>query len=70
MTRNWSENLAWKNMQQIRRRSKIMKKKIYKSEAFSAIHASASALHKVGAIDKATMRDFDVASLSAVFVTL
>jgi len=34
-------------------------------EAFAAIHASAKALHKVGAIDKATMRDFDEASLSA-----
>ena len=42
-----------------------MKKKIFKSEAFAAIHASATALHKVGAIDKATMRDFDLASLSS-----
>ena len=37
----------------------------YKSDAFAAIHASASALHKVGAIDKATMRDFDASCLSA-----
>ncbi|KPF88528.1 DNA-binding transcriptional regulator [Novosphingobium sp. AAP93] len=36
----------------------------YKSDAFAAIHASASALHKVGAIDKATMRDFDETCLS------
>jgi hypothetical protein len=36
----------------------------YRSNAFSAIHGSANALHKVGAIDKATMRDFDEASLS------
>jgi putative transcriptional regulator len=35
----------------------------FKSDAFEAIHASASALHKVGAIDKATMRHFDEASL-------
>lgn len=42
-----------------------MKKKTFKSDAFAAIHASAKALHKVGAIDKATMRDFDVRSLSA-----
>ena len=42
-----------------------MKKKAFKSEAFAAIHASARALQKVGAIDKATMRDFDEASLSA-----
>ena len=36
----------------------------FKSDAFAAIHGSASALHKVGAIDKATMRDFDAASLA------
>ena len=42
-----------------------MKKKVFKSEAFAAIHASAKALHKVSAIDKATMRDFDEASFSA-----
>ena len=42
-----------------------MEKKTYKSDVFAAIHASAKALHKVGAIDKATMRDFDAASLSA-----
>ena len=34
-------------------------KRRFKSDAFEAIHASASALHKVGAIDKATMREFD-----------
>ncbi len=42
-----------------------MKQKTFKSDAFAAVHASAKALHKVGAIDKATMRDFDEASLSA-----
>uniref|UniRef100_UPI000D39C515 helix-turn-helix domain-containing protein n=1 Tax=unclassified Variovorax TaxID=663243 RepID=UPI000D39C515 len=31
----------------------------FKSDAFEAIHTSASALRKVGAIDKATMREFD-----------
>jgi putative transcriptional regulator len=36
----------------------------YKSDAYAAIHAAATALHKVGAIDKATMRDFDAACLS------
>ena len=41
-----------------------MRKKTFKSDAFAAIHASAAALHKVGAIDKATMRDFDERSLS------
>jgi putative transcriptional regulator len=35
------------------------KKPKFKSDAFAAIHESAAALHKVGAIDKATMRDFD-----------
>ncbi|MBS0505724.1 MAG: DNA-binding transcriptional regulator [Proteobacteria bacterium] len=42
-----------------------MSKSKYKSDAFAAIHASARALHKVGAIDKATMRDFDASCLSA-----
>ncbi len=37
----------------------------FRSEAFEAIHASAAALHRVGVIDKATMRDFDVMSLTA-----
>ncbi len=31
----------------------------FKSDAFEAIHSSATALHKVGAIDKTTMRRFD-----------
>jgi putative transcriptional regulator len=35
----------------------------FKSDAFEAIHSSASALRKVGVIDKATMRDFDAACL-------
>ena len=39
-----------------------MKKK-FKTDAFEAIHESALALHSVGAIDKATMRKFDVACL-------
>jgi putative transcriptional regulator len=39
-------------------------KRKFKSDAFEAIHASASALHKVGAIDKATMRRFDEASFA------
>ncbi len=37
----------------------------YKSDAFEAIHSSASALLSVGAIDKASMRDFDLSCLSA-----
>lgn len=35
----------------------------FKGDAFEAIHASASALHRVGAIDKATMRRFDESCL-------
>lgn len=31
----------------------------FKSDISEAIHTSAAALHKVGAVDKATMRDFD-----------
>jgi len=41
-----------------------MSKRTYKSDAFEAIHDSARALHKVGAIGKATMRTFDAACLS------
>jgi len=39
-------------------------KRVFKSDAFEAIHASASALRRVGAIDKATMREFDESCLS------
>lgn len=39
-----------------------MKRK-FKSDAFEAIHESAMALHSVGAIDKATMREFDEACI-------
>ena len=31
----------------------------YRSDISGAIHSSAAMLHKVGALDKATMRDFD-----------
>ena len=36
----------------------------YKSDAYEAIHSSASAMLRVGAIDKATMRRFDESCLS------
>ena len=36
----------------------------YKSDRSEAIHTSATALRKVGAIDKATLRDFDASCLS------
>jgi len=39
-------------------------KKKFKSDAFEAIHESALALHSVGAIDKATMREFDEACIA------
>lgn len=34
-------------------------KRQFKSDAFEAIHTSAAALHRVGAINKDTMRSFD-----------
>jgi putative transcriptional regulator len=37
----------------------------FKSDAFEAIHTSASALRQVGAIDKANMRSFDKRCLAA-----
>lgn len=39
-------------------------KRKFKSDAFEAIHASASALLKVSAIDKSTMRGFDASCLA------
>jgi putative transcriptional regulator len=39
-------------------------KRMVKSEAFEAVHASARALADVGAIDKATMRGFDESCLN------
>jgi hypothetical protein len=38
-------------------------KRKFKSSAFEAIHESAAALHKIGAIDSAAMQDFDAAAL-------
>lgn len=40
-------------------------KRKYKSDVSEALHSSASALFRVGAIDKATMREFDQSCLSA-----
>jgi putative transcriptional regulator len=40
-------------------------KRKFKSEAFAAIHSSASAIYKVGAIDKTTMRKFDASCLTS-----
>jgi putative transcriptional regulator len=41
-------------------------KRKFKSGPFEAIHSSASALYKVGAIDKATMREFDESCLAVL----
>jgi|SRR5665213_161346 len=41
-------------------------KRKFKSDAFEAIHSSATALLRVGAIDKATMRDFDASCIEAI----
>jgi putative transcriptional regulator len=38
--------------------------KTYKSDAFEAIHTSASALHKIGAIDKTMLNQFEAASIA------
>ncbi len=38
---------------------------VYKSDAFEAAHSSAQALYRTGVIDKATMREFDAACLTA-----
>ena len=40
--------------------------KIYRSDAFAAIHETMEALHGIGAIDKLTMREFDDACLTPV----
>lgn len=40
--------------------------KKFKSDVFESVHESASALHAVGAISKATMREFDGSCLAAV----
>ncbi|MGE0425220.1 MAG: helix-turn-helix domain-containing protein [Reyranellaceae bacterium] len=39
-------------------------KRRFRSDLSEALHSSAAALHKVGALDKVTMRDFDVRHLS------
>jgi putative transcriptional regulator len=42
----------------------MAKKNKYKSDAFEAIHSSVKGMFRVGAIDKATMREFDESCLS------
>jgi putative transcriptional regulator len=43
----------------------MARKRKFKSDAFEAIHSSASAMYKVGAIDKVTMRQFDASCLTS-----
>lgn len=40
--------------------------KTYKSDAFAAIHETASDLHEIGLIDKQTMKRFDESCLTPV----
>ena len=42
----------------------MTKKNHFKSDLSEAIHSSAAMLHEVGALDKATMRDFDARHLT------
>lgn len=44
----------------------MSKGKKYRSEAMAAIHETMQALHKIGAVDKQTMRHFDEACLTKV----
>jgi putative transcriptional regulator len=46
--------------------STMTRKYRYRSKAFEAIHESARGLYRLGFIDKATMRDFDVGCLTMV----
>lgn len=46
-----------------RHRAPKIKSSEFKSDAFEAIQSSASALHKIGAIDETIMRGFDAAAL-------
>jgi putative transcriptional regulator len=45
---------------------KTPRKKAYRSDALRALHLAAKDLHAVGALDKATMRRFDMACLTPV----
>jgi putative transcriptional regulator len=49
----------------IRRQTAMTTKRNYKREPFEAIHASVNALHRVGAISKTTLREFDETCLTA-----
>ncbi|MGC8493515.1 MAG: helix-turn-helix domain-containing protein [Syntrophobacteraceae bacterium] len=40
--------------------------KKYRSDALEALHETAQGLHRIGLIDRKTMRDFDVSCLTTV----
>jgi putative transcriptional regulator len=42
----------------------MTKKRKFKSDAFEAIHSRVAGMYRAGAIDKATMREFDESCLS------
>ena len=44
----------------------MIPRKRYRSDVFRSIHSIAEDLHTIGAIDKATMREFDGACLTKV----
>jgi putative transcriptional regulator len=44
----------------------MAKKRTYRSDVLRSAHLAAQDLHAIGAIDKATMREFDRACLTAV----
>lgn len=44
----------------------MSRKKTYRSDALRSLHLAAGDLHAIGAIDKVTMRRFDVACLTPV----
>lgn len=46
------------------KRTSPKKKKKYKNDLMASLHETAEGLHKVGAIDKKTMRKFDKACLT------
>ena len=43
-----------------------MTKRRYKNDLYESVHMSAEGLFRIGAIDKATMRDFDEACLEVL----
>jgi len=47
-------------------RLSMAKKTTYRSRQLAALHGAASALHKVGALDKTTMREIDTLCLTGI----